>query len=84
VECNDVPDARISSFDYLDVVVDWPVRNGVQLRAGVNNIFAKEPPVVDSLNLGVASSSTVSNISVYPKSYDAIGRTIFIAVTLKD
>ncbi|HEX4160670.1 MAG TPA: TonB-dependent receptor, partial [Rhizomicrobium sp.] len=39
--CNDVPDARISSFDYLDVALDWPVRNNFDLRAGVNNIFAK-------------------------------------------
>jgi outer membrane receptor protein involved in Fe transport len=82
--CNDVPDARVSSFDYLDVALDWPVRKGVDLRAGVNNIFAKEPPVVDSLNLGVASSTQVSNIGVFPGSYDALGRTIFVAVTLTD
>jgi outer membrane receptor protein involved in Fe transport len=81
--CNDVPDARIGSFDYLDVAVDWPVRKGVDLRAGVNNIFAKEPPVVDSLG-GVASSAEVSNVNAYPGSYDALGRTIFVAVTLKD
>jgi outer membrane receptor protein involved in Fe transport len=82
--CNDIPDAKISSFDYLDLAIDWPVRKGVELRAGVNNIFAKEPPMVDSLNLGVASSTDVSNVNAYPGSYDALGRTIFVAVTLKD
>jgi len=81
--CNDLPDARVSSFDYLDVALDWPLREGVDLRAGVNNIFAKEPPAVDSLSLGIAGSSAFSNGNAYPGSYDALGRTIFVAVTIK-
>jgi outer membrane receptor protein involved in Fe transport len=59
------------------------LREGVDLRAGVNNIFAKEPPAVDSLSLGIAGSSAFSNGNAYPGSYDALGRTIFVAVTIK-
>jgi iron complex outermembrane receptor protein len=78
--CNDLPDARISSYDYLDVALDWPVREGVDLRTGVNNIFGKEPPAVD---LGIAGSPSFGNVNVLPGSYDALGRTIFLAVTIK-
>jgi outer membrane receptor protein involved in Fe transport len=81
--CNDAPDARISSFDYLDVALDWPLRSNVDLRAGVNNIFAREPPIVDSLSIGITSYSEVSNVNAYPGSYDALGRTIFMSLTIK-
>ena len=76
--CNDLPDARVSSFDYLDVALEWPLRQGVDFRAGVNNIFGKEPPVA-----GVTGFSELSNVNIYPGSYDALGRTIFVAMTLK-
>lgn len=77
--CNDIPDARISSFDYLDVAVEWPVRQDVDFRVGVNNLFGKEPPVS-----GFTGASELSNVNIYPGSYDALGRTIFIAATLKE
>ena len=60
------------------------MRQGVDLRAGVNNIFGKEPPVVDSLSLGIASNTEVSNVNAHPGSYDALGRTLFVAVMLKN
>jgi outer membrane receptor protein involved in Fe transport len=78
--CNEIPLGRLSSFDYLDVAVEWPVRKGVDLRAGVNNVFGKEPPVVDT----ISGLSPVANVNGYPGSYDSLGRTIFVAVTLKD
>jgi outer membrane receptor protein involved in Fe transport len=82
--CCDSPDGRISSFDYFDLALDWPLRVGVDLRAGVNNIFGIEPPIVDSVVLGVAGGSPFSNINTYPGTYDSLGRTIFVAVTLKN
>jgi outer membrane receptor protein involved in Fe transport len=82
--CNDIPDGRISSFDYLDAAVDWPLREGVDVRTGVENVFGKEPPPVDNVELGITGpSSPFSNINSYPGSYDALGRTIFIAATIK-
>lgn len=78
--CNEIPLARLSSFDYLDVAIDWPLRKGVDLRTGVNNVFGKEPPVVDT----ISGLSPVANVNGYPGSYDSLGRTIFVGVTLKD
>ncbi len=77
--CKDLSDARVSSFDYLDVAVEWPVRQDVDIRVGVDNLFGKEPPVS-----GFTGASELSNVNIYPGSYDALGRTIFVAMTLKN
>jgi iron complex outermembrane receptor protein len=76
--CGDVPDNHISSFDYFDVSTDWTVRQGVELRAGVNNLFDREPPAMDSFELGVAGDT-----NTYPGTYDTLGRTIFVGATIK-
>ncbi len=78
----DCTDAHIPSFDWFDISANWTVREGVELRAGVNNIFDKEPPVMDSNTLAV-SSPPFGNGNTYPNVYDALGRTIFVGATLK-
>ena len=49
---------------------------------------ARGTPVFDLQRLTYAYDRHIAlrevNISVYPGSYDALGRTIFVAVTLKD
>ena len=40
---------RSRAYDYFDVSANWTVREGVELRAGVNNVFDKEPPILASL-----------------------------------
>jgi iron complex outermembrane recepter protein len=78
----DCTDAHIGAFDYFDVAVNWTVREGVQIHAGVNNIFDKEPPVMDSNTLAV-STPPFGNGNTYPNVYDSLGRTIFVGATLK-
>jgi outer membrane receptor protein involved in Fe transport len=78
----DCANRKISAYDYFDVAANWQVREGVELRAGVNNIFDKEPPIVAS------SSSTASPIpfgadNTFPGTYDALGRNIFVGATIK-
>jgi len=75
----DCPDARIAPYDYFDLSADWTVREGVDLRAGVNNIFDIEPPVIGSqaLPIGVGNGNTFTGI------YDYLGRTVFVAATIK-
>ncbi|HEY1614861.1 MAG TPA: TonB-dependent receptor [Rhizomicrobium sp.] len=80
--CNDVPDARISSYDYFDVTADWTVREGVDLRAGINNLLARDPPVMDS-NVMAVSGAPLGNGNTYPGVYDSLGRNIFVSATIK-
>ncbi|HEY3637563.1 MAG TPA: TonB-dependent receptor, partial [Rhizomicrobium sp.] len=75
----DCPDAKIAAYDYFDLSGDWTVRQGIDLRAGVNNIFDVEPPVIGSqaLPLPVGNGNTFTGL------YDSLGRTIFVAATIK-
>ncbi len=75
----DCPDARISSYSYFDLSAAWQVRPGVELRGGVNNIFDIEPPVISEGNLPAAfgNGNTITGL------YDALGRTLFVAATIK-
>jgi iron complex outermembrane recepter protein len=68
---------NISSYDYFDLSGTWQVEKNLELRAGVNNVFDRDPPIVDSL---VAFGQ---NGNTYPGTYDYLGREIFIGATLK-
>jgi outer membrane receptor protein involved in Fe transport len=76
----DVSDARIPAYNYLDLSAEWRVRDRVTLHAGVNNVFDKDPPIVDSNSFGI-SAPPFGNGNTYPQVYDALGRTIFIGIT---
>ena len=78
----DLSDAKISSYDYLDVAGDYTIREGISIHAGVQNIFDKDPPILDSNLFGV-SAPPFGNGNTYPQVYDALGRTIFLGVTVK-
>jgi outer membrane receptor protein involved in Fe transport len=78
----DLVDNTIDAFDYFDLAVNWNVREGISLHAGVNNVFDKDPPVVDSNVFGV-SAPPFGNGNTYPGVYDALGRTIFVGATVK-
>jgi len=81
--CGDVADSHLSSFDWFDVSMDWQVREGIDLRAGVTNIFAKEPPIMDTNSVGASSLAGFGNGNTYPGVYDSLGRTIFVGATVK-
>jgi len=76
----DIPDAKIKSYDYFDVSGTWKVHDLVTLRAGVQNIFDKDPPLLDA-NAFPAAGPPFGNGNTYPGTYDALGRTMFIGFT---
>jgi len=75
----DCLDARISSFSYFDLSGDWTIRQGIDLRAGINNIFDIEPPVLSTSALPLGSG----NGNTFPNVYDGLGREIFVGATIK-
>jgi outer membrane receptor protein involved in Fe transport len=56
------------------------VTKQVTLRAGVNNLFDKDPPISDST--GVVGPP-FGNGNTYPQVYDALGRKFFASVTVQ-
>jgi outer membrane receptor protein involved in Fe transport len=72
----DYANARLANYSYFDLSAIWPLMRQLQLRAGVNNIFDKDPPILGDEITGVGSANT------YP-AYDILGREIFMAFTAK-
>jgi outer membrane receptor protein involved in Fe transport len=68
---------RLSAYSWFDLAGDWTVRQGVDLRAGVDNIFDRDPPITAIQPLPEGNGNT------YPGTYDSVGRYIFIAATIK-
>jgi outer membrane receptor protein involved in Fe transport len=68
---------KISAYDYIDLAGTLAVGEGLQLRAGVNNLFDKDPPAIAS---GILSS--FGNGNTYPGVYDVLGRTLFVGATV--
>ncbi|MBV9697982.1 MAG: TonB-dependent receptor [Gammaproteobacteria bacterium] len=66
--------ARLPAVSYLDLATTWDFAKGLQLRAGINNLFDKDPPVVGQ---DVAASGLPN---AYP-TYDTLGRQLFLAFT---
>ncbi len=71
---------HISAYNYFDLSGTWKVKDGLLFRAGVNNIGDRDPPVVDSGNIGLASPP-YGNGNTFPGVYDSLGRTFFLGLT---
>jgi outer membrane receptor protein involved in Fe transport len=75
-----VIDANIHAYNYFDLVFTYKIKDGMTLRVGCNNLFDIDPPVVDSVNLGI-SGPPYGNGNTFPGVYDSLGRQIFMGLT---
>jgi len=66
---------HIPNYSYLDLAANWDVTGHLQLRAGVNNVFDKDPPFIPSADV----SSSTGPLNTYP-TYDIVGREVFLAL----
>ena len=74
-----IPTLQFNDFDYFDLSGTWSVAQSVDLRAGVRNLFDRDPPVTDN---NTAPASSINN-NTFPNTYDALGRVIFVGATVK-
>jgi iron complex outermembrane receptor protein len=72
----DAFDARMPGISYLDLSASWNITRGVEVRAGINNAFDKDPPIVSA---NVSASGAANSFPTY----DQLGRQLFIAFTAK-
>jgi outer membrane receptor protein involved in Fe transport len=73
------PDARLPTVSYLDLRVSY-VWNKVTVRAGVNNVADKDPPLFDTIHSG--GNSTFAESNTYPSQYDMAGRFLYLNLTV--
>jgi iron complex outermembrane recepter protein len=69
---------HIAPYSYLDLSGVWKVAPGFQIRAGINNLFDKDPPFIPSGDI----SGNSGGINSY-QTYDLQGRQVFVAFTAK-
>ena len=72
----DVVDARMPGMNYLDLSASWAIIGNLQIRAGVNNVLDKDPPIVAS---NVAAGGAANSFPTY----DQLGRQLYLAFTAK-
>jgi outer membrane receptor for ferrienterochelin and colicin len=68
--------AELPSGSYLDLSGSWDISKNVQIHGGINNVFDKDPPII---NTEIASGGSPN----YPEAYDGLGRQLFIGITAK-
>ncbi len=75
----DAADGRLGARSYIDLSLAWRVNRRIELRAGVNNLFDVDPPIIGTdFQAGIAT-----NANTYPGAYDALGRWLFIGLTAR-
>ena len=69
--------SKINAYNYFDLSLTQTINKKLTLRAGVNNLFDKDPPL-----LAAGLLQLFGNGNTYPGVYDALGRTIFVGATV--
>ncbi|PHZ84335.1 TonB-dependent receptor domain-containing protein [Paremcibacter congregatus] len=65
--------AEIAAQSYFDLTTNFVVTENIELTAGVNNIFDKEPPIV--------TGTYSTNANTFAGFYDTLGRYLHMSVT---
>ena len=68
-------DFTLEEQNYFDLSGTWAVQDWAAFRFGVNNVLDDDPPLS-------ASVGTTGNGNTYPQTYDAMGRYVFVGLTL--
>jgi outer membrane receptor protein involved in Fe transport len=70
------PNHELPSVSYFDLSVSYTFMKAFTLRAGVRNLFDKDPPLA-------VAGAPFGNGNTYPTVYDALGRQMSLNLTAK-
>ena len=70
--------ARIAAYSYFDLAATWKWVDSVEFRAGINNVFDRDPPMIAAGLL-----SAFGNGNTYPGVYDPMGRLVYFGMTVE-
>jgi iron complex outermembrane receptor protein len=68
--------ARLPGYNYLDLTATAHVLDNLEIRAGVTNLFDKDPPLLSTEISDGAQSNSYN-------AYDVVGRQLFVSVSAK-
>lgn len=69
------PDLRSAS--YMDLAFAWTFDKRFTLRAGVNNVLDRDPPLLVDAGAGITNGNT------FVQTYDALGRHVFVSLSAR-
>lgn len=69
-------DSQIKPYDYFDLTTSIRVSSRVTMRAGMDNIFGRTPPVI-----GASANPLVLGGNMAASMYDTLGRYMFVSFT---
>jgi iron complex outermembrane receptor protein len=72
---------HIKGQDYIDVAATYTLWDIVNLRAGINNLFDRDPPIVPTAGTSCPSAACAGN--TYPQTYDYLGRFLWAGATIE-
>jgi iron complex outermembrane receptor protein len=73
----DRANAQLPNMSYIDLSAIYNIYEGISIRAGVNNVFDKDPPIIATDYSGGAGTP-----NTFP-TYDLLGRQAFLGFTAK-
>ncbi len=80
------PGLRVKAQNYFDLSGTFNLMDRVSLRAGVNNLFDRDPPRITGGNAGRNGSNLCPagpcNGNTYPGTWDALGRLLWVGATI--
>ena len=66
----------LAAMNYLDLAGSWSVTKRVTLRAGVNNVTDRDPPMAAGVGFAI-------NGNTFSQMYDSLGRHVFTSATIR-
>jgi outer membrane receptor protein involved in Fe transport len=72
--------SRVKAQNYFDLAATYSLWDTVNLRAGVNNIFDRNPPIIPSSAGACPAASCTGN--TYPGTWDYMGRYLYAGLTV--
>ncbi|MEO0832317.1 MAG: TonB-dependent receptor [Pseudomonadota bacterium] len=76
VPTGNILDDQLDTAQYLDLSAQWAVRENVNLRFGIQNVFGRDP------ELSTFAGTAPGNGDTFPAFYDPAGRFLFFGVNL--
>jgi iron complex outermembrane recepter protein len=75
IKSDDASYPNLGSVGYLDLSFAWTVDKRFTLRAGINNVLDRDPPLLVDAGAGIANGNT------FVQTYDALGRHVFVSLS---
>jgi iron complex outermembrane receptor protein len=72
--------SHVKAQEYFDLAATYTLLDSVNLRAGVNNVFDRNPPIIVTTQGACSASGCAGN--TYPGTWDYLGRFIYAGVTV--